>query len=210
MPVQQEFRELGIGVRTVSRRGTSPLVQRRIEEAKKAPKKTRTIPGGFDRKATVAIVMIIAATLFGVQLGDISQRDSGGLESAIMGAIWGPSRPCRAKEIVFVLLLPGHRVASSVVIPYRKMCWLAQLARSPGTAHTVARAIWEGMQSLKPTCPLRRALQDFGRLGWCSMRGWWQWSLPNGGTVVHMVHAPKEYVEHLFREALQESQLTAS
>ena len=27
-----------------------------------------------------------------------------------MTAIWGPSRPCRAKEVVFVLLLPGHRI----------------------------------------------------------------------------------------------------
>ena len=87
MPVQQEFRQLGIGVRTVPRRGTGPLLQRRIEEAKKAPKKTRTIPGGVDRKATVASVMIIAAALFGVELADISQRDAGSLESAIMGAI---------------------------------------------------------------------------------------------------------------------------
>ena len=60
------------------------------------------------------------------------------LESAIMGAIWGPSRPCRAKEMVFVLLLPGHRFAPLVVIPYRRMCWLAHLARNPGTAQTVA------------------------------------------------------------------------
>ena len=41
------------------------------------------------------------------------------------------------------------------------------------------------------------------------MRGWWQWSLPHSATVVHLVHAPKEYVEHLFREALRENQLTA-
>ena len=54
MPVQQEFRQLGVGVRTVPRRGTRPLPQCRIAEAKKAPKKTRTTPGGFDRKAMVA------------------------------------------------------------------------------------------------------------------------------------------------------------
>ena len=33
--------------------------------------------------------MIIAAALFGVELAGISQRDAAGLESAIMGAIWG-------------------------------------------------------------------------------------------------------------------------
>ena len=91
------------------RRGTDPLLQRRIGigEAKKALRKTRTIPGGFDRKATVAAVMIVAAALFGVELADISRRDASILESAIMGAIWGPSRPCRAKEIVSLYYCRG-------------------------------------------------------------------------------------------------------
>ena len=195
MPAHQEFRRLGVGVRTMPRRGTGPVLQRRVGEAKKALKKTRTIPGGFNRKATVAAIIIIAAALFGVELADISQRDASSLESAIMGAIWGPSRPCRAKEIVSTLLLLGQRVAPSMVIPYRRMCWLAHLACSPGTAQTVAEAIWEGTQSPKPTSPLKRALHEFRRLGWRSMRGWWQWSLPNGGTVVHLVHAPKKYVD---------------
>ena len=69
------------------RRGTGPLLQHRIGEAKKALKKTRTIPRGFDRKATVAAVMIVAAALFGVELADISRRDASNLESAIMGAV---------------------------------------------------------------------------------------------------------------------------
>ena len=81
--------------------------KRRIGEAEKALKKTRTILGGFDRKATVAAVMIVATALFGVELADICQRDTSGLESAIMGAVWGPSRPCRAKEIVFALQCRG-------------------------------------------------------------------------------------------------------
>ena len=50
MPVRQEFRQMGVGVRTMPRRGTGPLLQRRIGEAKQAMKKTCTIPGGFDRK----------------------------------------------------------------------------------------------------------------------------------------------------------------
>ena len=84
------------------------MLQHRIREGKTAPRKTRTIPGGFDCKATVAAVMIVAAALFGVELADISVRDISGLESAIMTVIWGPSRPCKAKEVVFALLLPGQ------------------------------------------------------------------------------------------------------
>ena len=128
IPTQQEFGQLGVGVRTVPRRGTGPLLHKRIKEGKAALRKTRTIPGGFDRKATVAAVMIVAARLLAAELADVAPRDVSSLESAIMTAIWGPSRPCRAKEVVFALLLPGHRVAPSMVVPYKRMCWLAHSA----------------------------------------------------------------------------------
>ena len=98
----------------MARRGSGPLLQRRFEEAKKAPKKSCTIPGGFDRKAIVADVIFVAAAFFGVELADMFNRHASGVESSIVGAIWAPSRPCTAKVIVFPLLLPGHRVAQSV------------------------------------------------------------------------------------------------
>ena len=53
------------------------------------------------------------------------------------------------------------------------------------------------------------ALQDFRHLGQQSLRGWSQWSLPRARTVVHLMHAPKEYVEHLFQESLRETQQAA-
>ena len=62
-------------------------------------KKTRTIPGGFDRTATMAPVMIIAAALFGVELADISERDTSSPKSAIMGAIWGRAGPAGRKKL---------------------------------------------------------------------------------------------------------------
>ena len=49
------------------------------------------IPGGFDRKATVAADMIVAAALFGVEVVDIAQRDVSSMEAAIMTAIGGPA-----------------------------------------------------------------------------------------------------------------------
>ena len=66
-----------------------------------------------------------ALALFGVELADISQRDVNRLEAAIMIAIWGSRRLCRAKEVVFALLLPRHRVPPSMSVLYRRMCSLA-------------------------------------------------------------------------------------
>ena len=187
-------------MRTVPRRGTGPVLHKRIKEGKAALRKTRTIPGGFDRKATVAAVMIVAATLFGVELADVAPRDVSSLELPIMTAICGPSRPCRAKEGVFALLLPGHRVAPSMVVPYKRMCWLAHIARVPGTVQIVTQAVWEHTEEPKGTGPLGRALREFRRLGWRNQRGWWSWTMPRTGISVHLVHAPKEYVEHLVLE----------
>ena len=94
-----------------------------------------------------------------------------------------------------------------MVVPYRSMCWLAQIARSLGMAETVTQAIWERTESPKAMGPLGQALHEFRKLGWRCRRGWWQWTMPRTGWAVHLAHAPKEYVEHLFRESLMESQL---
>ena len=153
--------------------------------------------------------MIVAATLLGVELADVAPRDVSTLESAIMTAMWGPNRPCRAKEVVFALLLPWHRVAPSMVVPYKRMCWLAHIARVPGTAQTVTQAIGEHTEEPKGTGPLGRALQEFRRLGWRNQRGWSSWTMPRTGISVHLVHAAKKYVEHLFRESLREHHLEA-
>ena len=61
MPVHQQVRRLRVGV---PRTGTWPLLQHCTTKGKKAVKKTRTIPGRLDRKATVAGVMIVAVALF--------------------------------------------------------------------------------------------------------------------------------------------------
>ena len=98
-------------------------------DGKTALRKVRVIPGGLDHKATVAAVMIVVVAIFGVELADIAQRNVSCMEAAIMTAISGPNRPCRAKGLVFMLLMRG-RVAPSMIVPYKRMWWLAQLART--------------------------------------------------------------------------------
>ena len=63
------------------------------------------------------------------------------LETAVMNCIWGPPRGCRAKEIIFNLLLPGHLMAPTLYVPYNRIRWLAGLARRRLTGMYVAHAI---------------------------------------------------------------------
>ena len=54
-------------------------------EGNKAPKKSHTIPGGFDLQSILVADIIVVATLF----ADIAQRDVISMETAIMTALWG-------------------------------------------------------------------------------------------------------------------------
>ena len=207
LPHDHEFRQLGIGMRMHPKRGTGPLLTKRVQEAQTALKKSRSLPLGFDGRASLAIMMIIAAALYGVELADISKRTAAALESTVMYALWGPSRPCRSKEIVFALLVPGHRVAPTMVIPYRRMCWLARQARTRSTPQTIIQAIWEAVSTLKVTGPLGQALQEFRKLGWQLLMGWWKWTYPGAHAPINLALDSRSYVEHVFREVLRKPQL---
>ena len=154
------------GCACTPRGAQAPLLTKRVQEAQTALKKSRSLPLEFDGRASIAAVMIIAAALYGVELADISKKTAAALESTVMYALWGPSRPCRSKETVFALLLPGHRVAPTMVIPYRRMYSLARQPRTTSTPQTIIQAIWEAVPSPKVTGPLRGALQGFRKLGW--------------------------------------------
>ena len=49
-----------------------------MQEAKKALRKACTPPVGFDGKATIAVVTIIASVLYVVEMADISLKLKGG------------------------------------------------------------------------------------------------------------------------------------
>ena len=61
LPVQHEFRQLGVGVRTTITKGTGPLLEARMDSAKQALRKVRTLPVGFEGRAIIVAVMVLAA-----------------------------------------------------------------------------------------------------------------------------------------------------
>ena len=88
LPKEHELRQLGIGVRMHPKRGRGPLLTKRVQEAQAALEKSRSLPLGFDGRASIAAVMIIAAALYEVELADISKKTVAALESTVMYALW--------------------------------------------------------------------------------------------------------------------------
>ena len=86
------------------------------------------------RRSTVATSLAMAVALHGVQPADIADIDLVRLETQTIRAIWSPTRPGRAKEVVFSLLTPGHCTSPIMLTKYEGLVWLAQLARVPGAA----------------------------------------------------------------------------
>ena len=59
----------------------------------------------------------------------------------------------------------------------------------------------------KVTGPLGRALQEFRKLGWQPLAGWWKWTYPGAHAPVNLALDSQSYVEHVFREAVRKQQL---
>ena len=102
--LQAEFRSLGVGIRTSLTRGTGPLLKKRTSKGKHLLSRVRGAQGGFSRRTIIA-TLVQAAALWGTPGAEVSRKDLQSLETAVLHSLWGTSRPRRAKEIIFVLLV---------------------------------------------------------------------------------------------------------
>ena len=104
----------------------------------------RNLPSGCHQYMPVSLccfhiiaTLVQAAALWGTPGAEVSRRDLQSLETAVLHSLWGTSRPGRAKEIIFVLLVQGNRVSPLMKITYDRVCWLLTVARTPGTLQVV-------------------------------------------------------------------------
>ena len=176
LPLQNEFRVLGAGVRTTGLPGSGPLILKRISEASRMLPRIYAAQGGFDRRAQVVSTLILPAGLHAASLVDIARGAIARLDAAVMRALWGPTRPCRATEVVMAFFCAGHRVLPSMVCDYQRLTWLAARGRTEGPLQLLTQAVWEA--GPKRGGPMGRALQTAKGLGWEPLEGWWKWSVP--------------------------------
>ena len=99
--------------------------------------------GDFDRRSKIVATIINATGLHASEIVPLEVKDVRKFETKIVKTIWGPSRPGRAREIIFCLLCPGHRVSPTMLIAYQRALWLSCLCRSRGPALITAQAVSE-------------------------------------------------------------------
>ena len=86
LPLQNEFRVLGAGVRTTGLPGSGPLILKRISEASRMLPRIYGAQGGFDRRAQVVSTLIVPAGLHAAGLVDIARGAIARLDAAVMPA----------------------------------------------------------------------------------------------------------------------------
>ena len=135
--------------------------------------------------------------LHAAEIVPLQPKSLSSFEAKIITTIWGPSRPARAKEIVFCLLCAGHRIAPTLIIPYQRAVWLAKLCRTRGPSLVLAQAIWEKHPSPQSAGPFGRALQTLHNWGWTPEQGWWEWTAPGVAQPLNLVGDKAEVKHHV-------------
>ena len=120
IPEETEFQRLDIGIRVPPARGTGALLKDRIQRGASVLRRMPQVTS-LQRRSTVAVSLAMAVALQGVQLADTADVDPARLETQTVRAIWGPTKPSRAKEVVFSLLTPGHRTSPTMRTKYERL-----------------------------------------------------------------------------------------
>ena len=114
-------------MRAIDSVASGPLILKRIGKVSALLDRMHGFQGNFEDRFKVVATMVNATGLHASEIVAITQKDIKPFETRILRAIWGASRPGRAKEIIFCLMCQGHRIALSLLVPYSRAVWIARL-----------------------------------------------------------------------------------
>ena len=123
---------------------------------------TKPAAGGLPtfRMGNLAIdTLALATAMHKVERADVGSRDVAELALAAVHVLWGPTRTSRMKAMLWVVLVPGHRVSPVWPLQYSIVLWLARRARTPGAGQVLVQAILKEKARPPDTAPEGRAPQ---------------------------------------------------
>ena len=90
---------------------TGALLAARMARAGDLLSRMYGVQGDCYRRAEGAGTLALATGMYGVEAAMATERDLLKLETSVLKAVWGPTRRSRAKEVLFAVLLKGHRMS---------------------------------------------------------------------------------------------------
>ena len=193
---------MGAEIRTHRGLQTGPLLLKRMSDASALMSRGGGVRSTMEDRATAVAVMVNTAGLHALEVAHLHPKDLRKHETKVMKVIWGSTRPCRAKEVVFSFFVPGHRVAPTMVCSYLRMCWLARLCRARGPVMLAAQAVWEtGDKGVNG--PFGRALQAYSDVGWTPIEGWWKWKIRGVRGIINLATSQWRALKDQFRDSIR-------
>ena len=102
---------------------------------------------------------------------------------------------------------PNHQTSPVMRMNYDRLAWLARVARVPGVAEVLLKAIWECRETPPLTRPVGQALRTARALGWVPRGCCWRWSIPRQHDLLDVVAEGWDLLRHRIRESLRRAAL---
>ncbi len=87
----------------------------RTNDTKDVAHRVALAPLSASERGEMVATAAVPKAVYGGAVASAAQKEADGLRQAVLTAVWGPGRKLRAREVVFTLLVPGHRVDPSRV-----------------------------------------------------------------------------------------------
>ena len=142
IPVAEYFRQPGVDVAVEGARDTGLELARHLDVGRKVLRRLPHLPA-FQRRVRGVSTLVTPLALHRVAIALVMDRDLLGLETMVLRAVWGATRLSRAKEVVFVVLTPGHRISPVMHTRYERVLWMARIACTLGPVQVLMQVIWE-------------------------------------------------------------------
>ena len=123
--------------------GTGPLLAARMARAGDLLSQMYGVQVDCYKHAEGAATLALATGMYGVEAAMVTEQDLLKLETSVLKAVWGPTRRSRAKEVLFAVLMKGHRLSPVMRAQYLSVAGLARAAHTPGTLQVCVQAVWE-------------------------------------------------------------------
>ena len=166
--VGTDFKCLGAHLRA-ARSVRNSTIEQRFEIGISRAKRIAWTHLPFMVKSALVSSLVVQASLYGIQSGVATAAALQKLQSVCLRAVWGLSRKSRAKELVFTLLLPGHRTDPKQALAYQCLKMLRDQCLSRPDVRAQIQQVWRSTKLEQPaSClgPVGLLFDVLGKLGW--------------------------------------------
>ena len=141
LPSVTATKQLGAQLAFTKRRRCE-VMNARTNDAKDVAHRVALAPLSASERGEMVATAAVPKAVYGGAVASAAQKEADGLRQAVLTAVWGPGRKLRAREVVFTLLVPGHRVDPSQALTYLRFRSLRRMLIARPELRATFERVW--------------------------------------------------------------------